>query len=129
MNKLRNISRAILTFGLVTVPSVVRAEEKGLGQGLEDIKKVGNAAGIATAKTPMEIVGQILNVALGFLGVVLLAYMLYAGFLWMTSGGDDTKAKQAKTMITNSIIGLVIIVSAFAISNFVLTQLVKVTST
>ncbi|MBI4139136.1 hypothetical protein HY479_03230, partial [Candidatus Uhrbacteria bacterium] len=56
-----------------------------------------------------------------------LAYLLYGGFLWMTAGGSEEGVTKAKTMIRNAIIGLVIIVAAFSISNFVLSSLVKVT--
>jgi hypothetical protein len=46
----------------------------------------------------------------------------------MTSGGDDDKVGEAKTMIKNAIIGLIVIVAAFSISNFVLTSLYNVTT-
>lgn len=74
------------------------------------------------------IAGNLINVALGFLGILLLGYMLYAGFLWMTSGGDTERSEKALTMIRNAVIGLVIIVAAFAISSFVLGSLVNVSS-
>ena len=74
------------------------------------------------------IVGNIINIVLGFLGVLLLIYLVYAGFLWMTAT-DSKGPDKAKEMIKNSIIGLIIIVSSFAISNFVLNALGRVTST
>lgn len=89
----------------------------------------GTALGTTGPATPLPtIIGNIINVALGFLGILLLGYMLYAGFLWMTSGGSDEKAEQATTMIKNSVIGLLIIVAAFSISSFVLSKLVFVTT-
>lgn len=81
----------------------------------------------ASASLP-QIIGNIINVLLSFMGVLLLVYIIYAGFLWMTSDGD-TGTKKAKDMIKNAVIGLVIIVSAFAISSFVLTQLAGLQST
>lgn len=91
-----------------------------------DLGNVGTTAGVNAGQNIYSIAGNIINAILGFLGIVLLGYIIYAGFLWMTSGGDTEKAKEARTMITNAIIGLVIIVAAFAISNFVLTQLVDI---
>ncbi len=44
----------------------------------------------------------------------------------MTAGGDEGKVKTATAMIKNAIIGLLIIVAAFAISNFVLGSLINV---
>lgn len=90
---------------------------------------IARNAGINTGtRTPEMIVGTLINIVLGFLGVLLLLYFLYAGFLWMTSGGDTTQADKAKQYIKNAVIGLIIIVTSFALSTFVLDQLVRVTS-
>ncbi|MFA6594088.1 MAG: LamG-like jellyroll fold domain-containing protein [Candidatus Buchananbacteria bacterium] len=66
------------------------------------------------------IIGRILQVVFGLLGVVALLLIIYAGFLWMTAGGDPDKVNKAKKMIYNAIIGLVIIFSAFAIASFLM---------
>jgi hypothetical protein len=73
-----------------------------------------------------DVVGRVINVVLGFIGILLLIYILYAGFLWMTAGGEDAKVKTATAMIKNAIIGLLIIIAAFAITNFVLGSLLNV---
>ena len=87
---------------------------------------VKTASGLQSGDLP-TIVGNIINVVLGFLGILLLGYLLYAGFLWMTAGGSDDQVKKAKLIIQQSIIGLVIIAAAFAISTFVLGSLLNVT--
>ena len=66
------------------------------------------------------IIGTIIGVGLSILGVVLLLLIIYAGFLWMTAGGDSEKTKKAKDYLINAVIGLVITLSAYAISNFVI---------
>jgi len=88
---------------------------------------VGNSAGIQQQADLPTIVGRIINIALGFVGIILLVYLIVGGFLWMTSGGSEDGAKKAKTMITNAVIGLLIVVAAFALSTFVLGSLVNVT--
>lgn len=95
------------------------------------VGQVGTAAGINTGQdenTLLNMIGNIINVILGFLGVILLIYILYAGFLWMTAGGDETKVKTSLAMIKNAIIGLIIVVAAYAISTFVLSKLVQATT-
>ncbi len=72
------------------------------------------------------VTGTAINVVLGLSGIILLGYILYAGFLWMTSGGEMEKAKEARTMISNAVIGLIILISAFAISSFVLGALTRI---
>lgn len=75
-----------------------------------------------------QIVGSLISQALGLLGLVLLAILIYAGFLWMTAQGDDSKVKKAKDMITQAVIGLVIIVAAYAIADFVIASLGNATT-
>ena len=127
MNLLRKASYALAATALLA-PTLVFAQAAGTNpftQAQRYTNDVGSAAGLQSRELP-EIVGQIINIVLGFMGIVLLAYFLYAGFLWMTAGGDSKKVEEATKMIRNAIIGLVIIVASFAISNFVLTQLVNI---
>ncbi len=84
------------------------------------------AIGTTTNQPLPVIIGNIINIVLSFMGVLLLVYLVYAGFLWMTSS-DSKGPEKAKEMIKNAIIGLIIIVSSFAISNFVLNALPSVT--
>jgi len=89
---------------------------------------VGTAAGVQQQSVDLPtMIGRLVNIALGFVGIVLLCYIIFAGFLWMTAGGDEKKTKTAQDMIKNAVIGLLIVVAAFAISNFVLNSLVNVT--
>lgn len=56
---------------------------------------------------------------LGFLGIVVVLILIYGGYVWMTSGGDETKVEKAKLIIRNAIIGLVIILSSYAIVSMI----------
>lgn len=51
--------------------------------------------------------------------VAAVAFIIYSGFLWATSGGDKQKIEQARTTLTYSIIGLVVILLSFAIIRLV----------
>lgn len=85
------------------------------------------AAGL-TESAPLEVmIGNAINVALSLLGVILLCFLIFAGFLWMTAGGDEDKIKKARGIIFNTIIGMVIVALAYAISDFVLRQLIIAT--
>lgn len=73
-------------------------------------------------------IASIINTALGFLGIVAVVIILYGGFLWMTSGGNDDKVKQAKKLMISGVIGLAIILSSFAIATFVIGRLASATT-
>lgn len=71
-----------------------------------------------------KMVGRIIKIVLGFLGVILIVIVIYAGFLWMTAGGEPAETKKAREWLTNAIIGLAIILSAYAITDFIITKLI-----
>lgn len=73
-------------------------------------------------------IARIIRVAMGLLGLILLLIVLYGGFLWMTAGGNEDKVAEAKKWISSGVIGLAIILSAYAITSFVIRQLVVATT-
>jgi hypothetical protein len=103
-----------LVFGIGATPLFVHAQ---IGQ--QNTTAFAENAGLVSGDL-LTIIGRIIYVLLSLLGVVFLLLMLYAGYLWMTAGGDEKKVAEAKNIIRNAIIGVVIIASAFAITNFVL---------
>ena len=99
------------------VPIFVLAAE--LNIGLEPVQ-----GEIALPTTDIRVViVRIINIALGFLGIIVVLIILYGGFLWMTSGGDERKVATAKSIIRNGVIGLIIIILSFALTRFILTRL------
>lgn len=95
--------------------------------GLNEMRSgLGTAAGdLKTERSVPEVVGSIINAVLALIGVLLLVYLIYAGFLWMTAGGDEGKVKQAISMIRNAIIGILIITLSFVIADTVLDLLIQ----
>lgn len=65
----------------------------------------------------------IINAFLSLVGVILLAYLLSAGYKWMTAHGEEEKVTEAKDTIKRAIVGVIIIVGAYAISAFVMSRL------
>ncbi|MDP2708802.1 MAG: hypothetical protein Q8O93_02005 [bacterium] len=90
------------------------------------------SAGLGGYETSADIYGLVQTVISAFLsivGILLLAYLLYAGYKWMTAHGDEEKVTAAKETIYRAIIGLIIIVAAYAISVFVVAKLEQGTLT
>jgi len=57
----------------------------------------------------------VLNFFLFFLGIVATGMLIYGGFLYITSGGDDSGAEKGKKIIIYAAIGAIIILISFAI--------------
>jgi hypothetical protein len=90
--------------------------------GLQETTKSGY--GVTTIGTlPAFIGAYIVKPILGITGTLLFALMTYAGFLWITAQGDGKKVQKAKDILVECIVGTVILVGAYALSNFVITQL------
>ena len=113
----------LFVVGIVLNPLVVSAEEayKGIGGSTKSLEAVGKVAG--GPKDLPTTVGNLINVLLGTLGIIFVILVIYAGILYMTASGDDTKVKKAKTLLTQAVIGMIILVSAYAIASFVLSQI------
>jgi hypothetical protein len=73
------------------------------------------------------LIGGLINAVLGVVGIVFVVLVVYAGVLYMTAQGEAGKVEKAKTMLTQAVIGIVIIVLAYAISNFVISTLIQAT--
>lgn len=84
--------------------------------GLTQAQNIGgNAFG---GRDIRDIIVNVVNIALGFLGILAVIIILYGGWLWMTSGGNAEKVDLAKKTLRNALIGLFIILASYAIANF-----------
>ncbi len=64
-------------------------------------------------------IGRIVGLALAFIGLAFLVLMIYGGFLWMFARGNDQNVQKAKDLIQAAVIGLIIVLSAYAITMFI----------
>ncbi len=154
--KLRIFSISLMLLGLVILPSAVFAVPAAPAcstsldcdagftcQGTSDALKAGTGECIADTfglnpvgnqvkgklgnQDLRETAANLINVLLGLLGLIAVVIVLAGGFKWMTSGGNEEKTGEAKKMIGAGVIGLAIILSAWAISLFVINQLSSAT--
>ncbi|HOZ53205.1 MAG TPA: pilin [bacterium] len=79
-------------------------------------------AGFSSA--PAEnIVANIISMVLGLLGILFVVLMIFSGYQWMMAGGNEETVKTAQKRIKNAVIGLVIVVMAYAVTAFVFKSL------
>lgn len=123
------LALAIGAFVLIGAPdaSAQALTEDDFFGGSVTGEEFASTAGLGEADL-VDTIAQIIRVALGFLGVIAVIIILLGGFKWMTAGGNDDKVKDAKKLIFSGIIGLVIIISAFAIASFVISSIITATS-
>ena len=108
---------SVILFVLGVVPTVA-ALDTGLNYG--------TYTGLGT-KDVREGVMTIVNVLLGFLGIIAILGILYGGFRMMVAGGNADDTEAGRKAIVAGIIGLVIIFTAYAIATFVIQSLIDAT--
>ncbi|MBU4421768.1 pilin [Patescibacteria group bacterium] len=118
---MKKILLGIAVFALVMMPAVALAQPN---LGLNDF---GSQTQLGT-KSLTATIASIINVAMGLLGMVVVVLILAGGFLWMTAAGSEEKISKAKSLIFGGVIGLAIILSAYAVAQFVVTSLLNATA-
>ncbi len=89
----------------------------------------GSAAGMGSTAAPVTtIVGGLISAILGLSGIVFVIMVVYAGILYLTAQGEEGNIKKAKKLLSSSIIGLIIIVSSYAIATYVFAALATITT-
>lgn len=121
------LAAAAAFIGITMLPATSHASTDGNISGTS--LNVFNAqAGLGDQELEVTI-GSIVQTILGFLGLLAVLLVLWAGFLWMTAGGNEDQIAKAKSILIAALIGLLIILSAYAITTFVLKEFGGATGT
>ncbi|MBI5794432.1 hypothetical protein HZA87_05150 [Candidatus Uhrbacteria bacterium] len=121
-----------LSFGAIALMGVQHVSAQALTAdelfgGSSTGEEFAASSGLGNANL-VDSIASIIRIALGFLGVIAVVIILLGGFKWMTAGGNDEKVKSAKKLIFSGIIGLVIVIAAYAIASFVIDSIITATS-
>jgi hypothetical protein len=110
------------------LPAAVFAATNPLDAATSNLSTVKTESGItAGAQDLPTLIGRFIGIVIGILGIILVIRIIQAGIMYMTAGGDPGKVATAKKMITESIVGIIIVISAYAISSFVIDQIAQAT--
>jgi hypothetical protein len=103
--------------GLIKNKAGLNAQTAAL-EGAANLETMnGSRTGITT------VIATIIEVALGLLGIIFLVLMVMSGYQWMMAGGNEEEVTKAQSRMKNAIIGLVIVLAAYAITAFVFSNL------
>lgn len=102
--------------------------QSDLIQSQEGFDEVGKAFG-QRGSEPDDIrvtITKIIVLFLQFLGIIFLLLILFAGFQWMMSAGNEEKIGKAKKLLINAVIGLVIILVSWLLARYLLIMFSRV---
>ena len=116
----------IALVGLLLTPhfAIAASTPSNITKGVTDF---GNNLDLGK-KDLKDSVAGVINIALGLLGLIAVVLVVIGGFIWMTAAGNEEKIETAKNLLFAALIGLVIIVTAWSIANFFVSQAVNVTT-
>src|SRR5947208_1252090 len=121
--KLHKLSKAALIVGSIAaaaLPLVATASTYSIESTVSSI-------GLGNADLKKTVV-NILNLLLGLLALIAVIMIIIGGFTWLTAGGNEEKVDKAKKIISAAVIGLIIVLLAWAVVIFVARTTANVTS-
>ena len=67
---------------------------------------------------------QILKTILTFISILMVALLIWAGFKYMLSGGNEAKMKEAMGQIQALAVGLIIVLASWGVTYYLIKWLV-----
>ena len=112
----------ILLFFIITAPALAQSGTYNFANQ-SGLNTAGTKAGYSDALkvlTPENLSSQIINIVLSLLGLIFIGLIIYGGLTWMLAEGNEQKLEKAKQIILASVIGLIIVLAAYAASFFII---------
>lgn len=103
----------LIIFSFVLLPAISIA-----AYGLEETADKAGLKQTGPEELP-TLIGSVLGTGLSLVGVLFFALMLYGGLTWMLARGNSEQESKALDTITAAIIGIIIVLASYAITNFV----------
>lgn len=117
-----------IILGIVVISAMcfsVPASAQGLKDANTILKNIGgdNGEKIGVSGDLASSIATVIKTVLALVGTIFLVLTIYAGIMWMTAGGNDEQVTKALNMIKATVIGLIIVMSAYAVTYFVTSKL------
>jgi hypothetical protein cdivTM_30108 len=130
---LRNIIYSLLFITCLVFASLVKpvsaftCPDKTVRQG-ESVSALSecNVEKTEGEKSLMSNVNMLINVFASVMGFLAIGMIIYGGFMLLTAQGDPARIKRGKDVVLYSVIGLILVVLAYAIVNFVMNSGIKI---
>lgn len=140
INLVRNIGITGLLFSYLPSRALAAGDNDGNSVSGQSTSNSTGTAGMIEKMKKIDVVREgisgnqdvegrvidIINYGVGFLGLIAVVFLIIGGVQYMTAAGDEGKVEKATKTITNSLIGLAIVILSGLIVNFLLSNILKV---
>jgi len=107
----------LIIISFLIMPALTSAQGlKNINQGIDT---TAQSAGVKGEANIVTLLGGVIQAVLGLIGLIFVVLIIYAGVQWMTAMGVEEKIAKAKKILTNSVIGLIIVMLAYSLAYFI----------
>jgi len=122
MKKIRTIFYFFMTFLSLIPLQIASASPWSMLEDAGNSAQYNTTVGIEDYYT---LVGRFISFFLSIIGIIFVCLFVYAGYTWLMARDNAQSVDKAKALMQNSVIGLLITLSAYSIAWFVLIYLSK----
>lgn len=122
------------TLCIAAFPQEILAQatgETGIKELQRNLGSFAETTGIGNANEEADDfkdrIADVINIVLGFLGIIAVVFVMAGGFKWISAGGNSEQVEEAQSNIKNAVIGLAVVLASFIIINFAINQLGRAT--
>ena len=121
-------TNVMATESLTSETAAIDSQRRGIG-AVETIFDIsGGFAGFPTptpGQQPEVVIGRIVQSLILVIGVIFGLLVIYGGYLWMIARGSEELVKKAKGILETAVIGIILVVGAYAITSFVVERVIS----
>lgn len=122
MNKFFSITFFLVIFisgiFITALPIKAQTNNSGINSAFDNAKRVADQSSYNYDISLETMVGDVIQIALSLLGTLFVCLIIYAGYIWLTAAGNEQRIEKAKKLLFESILGLVIVIAAYAVTYF-----------
>ena len=132
---------AIISYSLILAPvqfahaqtPAAPTNPDAIGSARDKLGKIGKITGFSNTEDLSkgdlglyDKIASIVNILIGLAGIIATIFIIVAGLKWIMAGGNEEQIKSSKDTIKSSVIGIIVILAAFVLVNFVINNLIDV---
>ena len=121
------IAKFALAAGAVMALALPFATQPAHAASLLSIESVGSQIGLGNADLKKTVL-NIVQMVLGLMALIAVVLVIYGGFVWLTSAGNEDNIEKAKRIISAAVVGIIIVLLAWAVVIFVTRTTTNVTT-
>ena len=124
---MKNIIKTGLIFSIIVMIFSLSISPVQAVDLTNKLKAVGSAGNLGETPDLASVIGRIIKAFLTLLGAVFMIYVIYGGYQWIMAKGNEEQLTKDKAIIRGSIIGIIVVLAAYAITSFVISNVSEAT--